>query len=147
MPLQAPIDRLTHQVFRTAVLHLRESERRRRFPVTVHAGLPGRTASHSCLPGQDLDHGLRCDIAAALMARAARRPPAGQFVWITRPGSPGVHDVDQDWRSPVAWAAASLGLATSLVVVTRYGWFEPDSGVVREWRRVRRHGPDPTWPA
>lgn len=146
MPLQAPIDRLTHQVFRTAVLHLRESEHRRRFPVTVHAGFPGRTASHTWPAGTDHDHGLRCDITAALLARVAVRPPAGRFVWITRPGSPSVHDADLAWRSAVEWAGASLDIATSLVVVTRYGWFDPDSGVGRQWRRIRRHAPDPHWP-
>lgn len=146
MPLQAPVDRLTHQVFRTAVLHLRESERRRSFPVTVHAGLPGSTASHTCAPAPALDHGLRCDIAAALLARTARDPVARRFVWLTRPGLPSMHDVDQAWRSAVAWAAASLDVPSGLVVVTRHGWFDPESGVVREWRRLRRHGPDPAWP-
>ena len=63
-------------------------------------------------------------------------------VWLTRPGELSVHDDDLRWLGPVAWACGSVGEPIGLVVVTRRGWFDPVSGVRREWRRLRpRHRP------
>jgi hypothetical protein len=58
-------------------------------------------------------------------------------LWLTRPGELSVHDDDLRWLGPTAWAGASLGCPVRLVVVTRRGWFDPVSGVRREWRRLR----------
>jgi hypothetical protein len=52
-----------------------------------------------------------------------------------------VEDVDLDWGRAVRWAADALGRTDAVVVVTRHGWFDPVSGVRREWRRLRRHAP------
>lgn len=138
MALQAPIERSTHTVLRAAVLDLVESEARRRFPTVLHAGIPGRSARH--VDDRPLDPGVRADIALALLRRAGAATSA-PHVWITRPGELSVHDEDLLWLAPVAWAAAALGQQAGLVVVTRRGWFDPVSGVRREWRRLRRWSP------
>jgi hypothetical protein len=135
MALQAPIERSTHSVLRAAVLELIETEPRRQFPAALHAGVPGRGVRH--VDADAIDAGLRADIALTLM-RCAGAVTASPHVWLTRPGELSVHDDDLRWLGPVAWAAGALGLGTRLVVVTRRGWFDPVSGVRREWRRLRR---------
>ena len=136
LAVRAPVDHRTHQVLRAAVIELKEGERRHRFPVVLHAGTPGRSLRH--VDGPPLaDSGARTDVALALVARARLREPR-PFVWLTRPGELSPHDDDLRWLGPVAWACSSLGEARGLVVVTRRGWFDPVSGVRREWRRLRR---------
>ena len=83
------------------------------------------------------DAGLRADIALALLRRAGASTPR-PLVWLTRPGELSAHDEDLLWLGPVSWAVAALGQHASPVVVTRRGWFDPVSGVRREWRRLRR---------
>lgn len=139
MALQAPIDRHTHLALRAAVLELREGERRHHFPPRLHAGLPGPTCPVTQAP-PGAGHGLRADLALALLTRAAAHVPR-PCVWLTRPGELTVEDVDLDWGRAVRWAAGALGRTDTLVVVTRRGWLDPVSGVRREWRRLRRHQP------
>lgn len=139
MALQAPIERSTHVALRAAVLDLVESEPRRQFPAVLLAGRPGGPPGGSVRHVADGtgDAGLRADIDLALLRRAGASTPR-PHVWLTRPGELSVHDEDLRWLGPVSWAAAALGQQTSLVVVTRRGWFDPVSGVRREWRRLRR---------
>ncbi|HSU01214.1 MAG TPA: hypothetical protein VLK03_01585 [Nocardioides sp.] len=134
--LQAPIDRHTHRVLRAATLELVEGESRRRFPVTLHAGAPGRSVRHVDEPALT-DAGLRADVALALL-RHGSSLTARPFLWLTRPGELTPHDDDLTWLGPFRWASAALGSPATLVVVTRRGWFDPVSGVRREWRRLRR---------
>jgi len=136
MPLQAPIERLTHRALRAAVLDLIETEPRRHFPTVIHAGLPGHGVFHVGAT-ESMDAGMRADVALTLIRRAATRVPR-PLVWLTRPGELSVHDADLGWLGPVAWASAGLGHQVGLVVVTRRGWFDPVSDVRREWRRLRR---------
>jgi len=136
--LRAPIDRDTHRVLRAAVLELVEGEPRRRFPVVLHAGVPGRSVRHVDDPPV-ADAGARADLVLALVARARAIGPR-PVVWLTRPGELSPHDDDLRWLGPVTWACSALGEPVGLVVVTRRGWFDPVSGVRREWRRLRRHG-------
>ncbi|TGN65552.1 hypothetical protein EXE59_17505 [Nocardioides eburneiflavus] len=133
--LQAPIDRYTHAVLRAATLELVETERRRRFPPTVHAGVPGRCVRHADDPPV-ADAGLRADVALAMLLRSASLTPR-PVLWLTRPGQLSPHDDDLRWLGPTAWASQALGAHVGLVVVTRRGWFDPVSGVRREWRRLR----------
>lgn len=133
--LQAPIDRHTHRVLRAATLELVEAESRRRFPVTLHAGEPGRSARHVEDPPLT-DAGLRADLALALLRRAGALTPR-PCLWLTRPGELTTHDDDLRWLGPTRWAGAALGSPVALVVVTRRGWFDPVSDVRREWRRLR----------
>jgi len=142
MALQAPIERSTHVALRAAVLDLVESEPRRRFPAALHAGTPRNGLRH--VDERPSDFGQRCDIALVLLrgaVAAAPRHMPDPPVWLTRPGELSIHDDDLLWWGPVAWAGAALGRPTGLVVVTRRGWFDPASGVRREWRRLRRRPP------
>jgi hypothetical protein len=143
--LQAPIDRYTHAVLRAATLELVAIELRRRFPPTVHAGVPGRCVRHADDPLVD-DPGLRADVALAMLRRSATLT-ARPVVWLTRPGELSPHDDDLRWLGPTAWASQALGVHVGLVVVTRRGWFDPVSDVRREWRRLRPHlGASPPTP-
>lgn len=134
--LQAPIDRDTHRVLRAAVLELVQAEPRRRsgFPTVVHAGAPGCSLRHVEAPPLP-DAGLRADVVLTLLRGA---PGSRPHLWLTRPGELSPHDDDLRWLGPAQWAASALGLPVGLVVVTRRGWFDPVSGVRREWRRLRR---------
>ena len=134
--LQAPIERHTHAVLRAATLELVETEPRRRFPATVHAGVPGRTVRHVEDPPVT-DAGLRADVVLSLLRHSAALVPR-PYLWLTRPGELSPHDDDLRWLGPASWACASLGAPLGLVVVTRRGWFDPVSDVRREWRRLRR---------
>ncbi|HSF37722.1 MAG TPA: hypothetical protein VLA70_16475, partial [Nocardioides sp.] len=133
--LQAPIDRYTHAVLRAATLELVEGEARRRFSVAVHAGMPGHSVRHVEDPPLP-DAGLRADVVLALLRSSGALVPR-PLLWLTRPGELSPHDDDLCWLGPAAWAARALGMPASLVVVTRRGWFDPVSGVRREWRRLR----------
>jgi hypothetical protein len=133
--LQAPVDRYTHAVLRAATLELIGAERRRRFPATVHAGVPGRCVRHEDDPPL-ADPGLRADVVLAMLRRSASLT-ARPVLWLTRPGELSPHDDDLRWLGPAAWASQALGVHVGLVVVTRRGWFDPVSDVRREWRRLR----------
>jgi hypothetical protein len=78
------------------------------------------------------------------MLRRSASLAARPVLWLTRPGELSPHDDDLRWLGPTAWASQALGAHVGLVVVTRRGWFDPVSGVRREWRRLRpRQGPAP----
>jgi hypothetical protein len=133
--LEAPIDRWTHDVLRAATVELVEGESRRRFPPTLHAGVPGRCVRHVDDPPLG-DAGLRADVVLALLRAGAALVPR-PVLWLTRPGELSPHDDDLRWLGPAGWAARALGMPVGLVVVTRRGWFDPVSDVRREWRRLR----------
>ncbi len=138
-----PLGRPLHQVLRRAVLDLVTAEPRRSFPPVVHVGWPG--ATQVVFPARpdsevEVDHALRCDVMAALLARARREsstPGAVPMVWLTRPGELVLGDVDSEWLAAARAAAAEAGVELTLVVVTRGGWIDPRSGVRREWKRLR----------
>ncbi|HEY0645051.1 MAG TPA: hypothetical protein VGD39_16600 [Nocardioides sp.] len=144
MALTAPIDRHTHVVLRAATLELVEGEARRRFPTTLHAGVPGRSVRHVEDPPL-ADAGLRADVVLSLVRRASSLSPR-PVLWLTRPGELSPHDDDLRWLGPATWACAALGVPVGLVVVTRRGWFDPVSDVRREWRRLRRRTAGPPRP-
>ena len=100
--LQAPIERHTHAVLRAATLELVETEPRRRFPATVHAGVPGRTVRHVEDPPVT-DAGLRADVVLSLLRHSAALVPR-PYLWLTRPGELSPHDDDLRWLGPASWA-------------------------------------------
>jgi len=59
------------------------------------------------------------------------------MIWLTRPGSLALEDVDAQWLRAARSAAAEAGVALTLVVVTRSGWVDPRSGACRVWKRLR----------
>ena len=138
MPLSAPITRAEHSVLRAAVIDFKESMPRGRAPVSLHVGVPGRAvARHVVERGQPLDQALRTDISAALLQRTAAA--AGhRWAWLTRSGSLALHDADVAWSAAWYAASAEAGVDVPFVVVTRTGWRDPRTGVLREWSRLRR---------
>jgi hypothetical protein len=123
-------------VLRAATVELVESRLPRHFATTLHAGVPGRSVRHVEDPPL-ADAGLRADVLVAMLRRATVLTPR-PCLWLTRPGELSPHDDDLRWLGASRWASAALGAPVGLVVVTRRGWFDPVSGVCREWRRLRR---------
>lgn len=130
--LEDPLPRATALLLREAVRRHVVSERRRRFAPVVHVGRPG--VREWCAPAtvSGTDHALRTDVMAALLGRAGP-----ELVWLTRPGVLEPHDVDAAWLGPAATAWAEAGQELAWVVVTRRGWWDPRTGLRREWRRFR----------
>jgi hypothetical protein len=60
------------------------------------------------------------------------------MVWLTRPGSLDWDTLEANWLDPTVRAFDEIGLSATLVVVTKTGWYDPRSGVHREWVRLRR---------
>ncbi len=141
MPLFAPITRLEHRALRAAVLEFKEAHPRGRAPVSLWVGFPGGdSVGHVVAPGQDLDQALRTDISAALLQRTQRYGPQ-RWAWLTRTGTvSALHDADAAWSCAWYAACAEARVDVPFVVVTRSGWRDPRTGVIREWRRLRRHG-------
>ncbi len=142
MPVSAPITRTEHAVLRAAVLEFKEATPRGRVPVSLHVGVPGRaSARHLVERGQSLDQSLRTDIAAALLQRtsaAGDQRWAQRWAWLTRSGSLALHDADVAWAAAWYAACAEREVDVPFVVVTRTGWTDPRTGVLREWSRLRR---------
>lgn len=138
MPVLAPITRSEHAVFRSAVIEFKETTPRGRAPVSLLVGVGGHSvARHVVTPGQVLDQALRTDIAAALLQRTAAA--AGhRWAWLTRTGSLTLHDADVAWSAAWVAACAEADVDVPFVVVTRSGWRDPRSDVLREWSRLRR---------
>lgn len=138
--LVEPLPRALHAALRRAVLDHATSERRRRFTPALHVGTPGAAQAVLALePDERLDHSLRTDVVAAMLARVGRLPgPAAPLVWLTRPGELDLQDVDARWLSAARAACAESGTPLTLVVVGRHGWRDPRSGASRTWRRLRR---------
>lgn len=125
-------------VLRRAVLEHVQTERRRSFAPLLHVGWPAAAKEvFAVVPGETLDHALRADVVAALLRRG-RRGNAVPLVWLTRPGPLELQDVDAAWMSAARTATAEAGVALTMVVVTRSGWFDPRSGTSQVWKRLRQ---------
>ncbi len=134
---------------RRAVLEFRANQHRRVFPTTVHVGDPdGHYESYvdsehihrtrRTRHGSGLDHPQRSDIVGVLLDRLEPAEANCAMVWITRSGDVGtVHDDDASWLAAALKSFAEAGLPLTLIVITRSGWYDPRSGVLRRWRRLR----------
>jgi hypothetical protein len=133
-----PVGPHLRATLRRAVLEHVSSERRRAFPPLLHVGTPGGPqALFATEPDRaPLDHALRADVVAAMLARQ-RTGGVAPLVWLTRPGDLCLQDVDAAWLAAARGAAAEAGLPLTMVVVTRRGWWDPRSGATRTWRRLR----------
>ena len=132
-----PVSPALAAVLRRAVVEHVRVERRRTFPALLHVGVPGGVEEvFAVVPDEPLDHGLRTDVVAALLQRS-RRGRVVPMIWLTRPGSLALEDVDAQWLRAARSAAAEAGVELTLVVVTRSGWFDPRSGARRVWKRIR----------
>lgn len=142
--LVEPLARPLADALRGAVLTQVAAERPRRRAAVVHAGyLGGSEHLFAPEPGDRLDHALRTDAMAALLARARASAPGSAggrtvLAWLTRPGPLELEDDDAAWLAAARAAAAEAGEPLTFVVVSRHGWWDPRSGLRREWRRLRR---------
>ncbi|WP_432478643.1 hypothetical protein [Nocardioides sp. GXQ0305] len=118
---------------RAAVRTHAATERRRRYAPLVHVGIPGVRELAVAAHPSATDHGLRCDVLAAMLAATG----GPHLAWLTRPGELTLHDVDAVWLSAALAAYAEAGRDLTWVVVTRRGWWDPRSDARRTWRRVR----------
>jgi hypothetical protein len=132
--LLEPLPLATRRVLRGAVLELARSHRGRHVAPALHVGTPCGSAA-TVVEDPTWDHGLRTEIVGA--ALRAHRDPA--WVWVTRSGPLSVQDVDAAWLAPTLAAAQERGADPAYVVVTRYGWFDPRSGLGQQWKRIRGH--------
>ena len=133
-----PLPRALAAVLRRAALDHVRAERRRGFPPLLHVGFPGGDEEVFALRPEDpRDHAVRADVLAAMLQRVRRVAGAVPLVWLTRTGPLDLQDVDAAWLASARTAAGEAGVALTMVVVTRHGWFDPRSGVRREWKRLR----------
>jgi hypothetical protein len=139
-----PPSDLEPAAWRTEVGRFRGSQSRRRFPLTVHVGVPlgPRVAAEVPWPmPPGYDDGLRFDLVDALLdawsGSQSPRPPEG-YLWLTRPGVPEPHDVDLLWHAAATRAFAAHDVAlVGVLALTRTGWVDVRSGERRGWRRLR----------
>lgn len=132
--LEEPLPRRTALLLREAVRRHALAEPRRRFAPVLHLGRPGGHERCAAAVGVGFDLALRCDVVAALLAATGS---ASHLVWLTRPGELEPHDVDLAWLAAARAAYAEADRDLSWVVITRRGWWDPRSGLRREWTRVR----------
>jgi hypothetical protein len=131
--LSEPVPLADRRLLRTAVLELATSDHRRHVPPCLHVGVPGGpTTTVADDPGWD--HGLRTEIVGAVL-RGGRDPA---WIWVTRSGPLTLQDVDAAWLGPAIAAASEREVDVTYVVVTRYGWTDPRSGLSQELRRIRQ---------
>ena len=133
--IQPPLTPGLHRVLRRAVLNHCAAEPRRVHPPLLHVGVPG-AAEALFADVEPTDHGLRCDIVAAMLRRT-RRGATTPLVWLTRTGDLDLQDVDVRWLASARAAYAEAGAMLLMVVVNRRGWRDPRSGARRDWVRLR----------
>lgn len=105
-------------------------------PAEALVASPPTLACFTTVPGEDLDHHDRVQIALCLthVVRPAVQRPR---LWLTRSGSPDPCPEDWAWISAAHEAWAALSLAPDYALVTREGWTLHPSGRARRWRRLR----------
>lgn len=93
-------------------------------------------ASFTTVPGENLDHHDRVQIALCL-THVVRPAVPRPRLWLTRSGSPDPCPEDWAWIAAAHEAWTALNLAPDYALVTREGWTLHPSGRARRWRRLR----------
>ncbi len=123
-------------LLREEVGRFRARESRRVFDLAVHVGRLGAARDTFVVPARDLpvmDVGLRIDVASSLVDGASD----GE-AWLTRPGTPELHDLDLQWLAAMTEAFAMHGRTfEGFWVVTRFGWRDAMTEETRVWKRLR----------
>jgi hypothetical protein len=138
--LSEPVDPGLATALRATALELRDRRRGRRFPAEVSVGRLGRPPHARPwfeVPAHEvLDLALRTEIVGALLQVATDREQV-PVACLARPGALTWHDLDAQWWPAFHAAYAEAEVPLVAVVVTKNGWWDPRSGLRREWRRLR----------
>jgi hypothetical protein len=125
-------------LLREEVGRFRERESRRVFDAAVHVGVLAGPRDSFVVRAQDLpavDAGLRTDVLCSLVGQA---PPDWRTTWLTRPGTPELHDQDLRWLAAARTAFGVHGRPLDgFYVVTRTGWRDALTEETRVWTRLR----------
>lgn len=117
---------------------LRARESRRIFDAMVSVGHLGGERQGFVVRAADLpavDAALRTDVISALLEESASNMVTA---WVTRPGTPDVHDADLGWMAAAVVAFASHGRdLAGFYAITRAGWLDVRTGERKVWQRLR----------
>jgi hypothetical protein len=137
-PSRSPGAAARQTLLRQEVGRFRVRESRRVFDLAVHVGRLGAARDTFVVPARDLpvmDVGLRIDVASSLVEGT---DDDWREAWVTRPGTPQVHDLDLQWLAAVSEAFAIHGRTLEgFWVVTRFGWRDALTEEARVWKRLR----------
>jgi hypothetical protein len=125
-------------VLREEVGRFRRRESRRVFDLAVHVGVLGAGRDSFVVRAQDLpvvDPALRIDVLSVLLEDS---PDDWRTAWLTRPGTPEVHDLDLHWLAAAGTAFGMHGRTLEgFFTLTRTGWRDVLTDETRTWRRLR----------
>lgn len=148
--LPVPVAHPLARWLRARVLSLRDATVRRSFPGAVElvaAGSPPERApvSRWTYDQEQSDHALRVDVLLRLLTDCAARGVTRVSLVHVRPGWHEAGDLDLGWAAASGTAADISGVAVdSVLLVSRWGWYDLGSGEERSWARPRsrrRGGP------
>lgn len=149
--LHVPVTHPLAPWLRARVLALRDATVRRSFPGAVElvaaGSAPGRAPVAGWTYGKEQsDHALRVDVLLRLLTDCGARGVARASLVHVRPGWHEPGDVDLGWAAASGTAADISGVAVdSVLLVSRWGWYDLGSGEERTWARPRsrrRGGPE-----
>jgi hypothetical protein len=127
----------TEAALRLEVGRFRRGEHRRRFPVRLSLGELAGDRVDAEVPSEP-DAQLSLDLALVLAEQIPADAWDGLAWWVTRPGVPDLHEMDNRWIAATSMAAGVLARdPLPLYVITRTGWLDPRSGSARRWVRLR----------
>lgn len=132
------------RAWRAEVGRFRAAQPRRRFPLHVQIGTPLGFRVETEVPWPmppEYDEGLRFDVVDVLVAGWLSQSvgdTSGGYLWLTRPGTPELHDVDLLWHAAAtrAFPVHEVDLL-GVLALTRTGWIDVRSGERRVWKRLR----------
>jgi hypothetical protein len=131
-------DTARRALLREEVGRFRARESRRVFDLALHVGQLGGPRDTFVVPARDLpvmDVGLRTDVASALLEGT---DASWGDAWVTRPGTPELHDLDLQWLAAVTEVFAMHGRTLEgFWVLTRFGWRDALTEETRVWKRLR----------
>lgn len=133
-----PIPKNDLSALRREVGMLRARESRRIFDSMVAVGDLGGERQGFVVRAQDLpvtDAALRIDVVSSLVDSST---PQAATAWVTRAGTPDVHDVDLEWLAAATIAFGSrVRSLDGFYAITRAGWLDVRTGERRVWQRLR----------
>lgn len=138
MSRPVPTDLHRQALLREEVGRFRARESRRVFDWAVYVGVLGGPRTGFVVRAQDVpafDGALRTDVLSQLLEQV---PEQWRTVWVVRPGTPQVHDLDLRWLGAASTAFGMHGRELDgCFVLTRVGWRDVRTDEQRVWARLR----------